>query len=225
LLLLFAAYVVRVLKGCRIFVRRDIQFVVFFAVSYLAWLTLFSIQRYAIVLELCCGPLIVLLLLRAVAGLHIGDRLSPSVANGAIAVAAIGIALWSQPGDWWRRPWSKPYHPVISERLKQPATYILLNKPTAYIAPLLPPRSRFYQIGDLVTPIVGGGAFDHRIRAGLADPLPGGVWEIHDGNERVQWEQLTRFGLTTDPSQSCVEIESVNPVSVIEVCPLKTTAH
>ena len=225
LILLPAAYIARVVKGSRIFARRDIQFIAFFVVSYLAWLTLFSIQRYAIVLELCCGPLIVLLLLRAVGSIGIAERRLLPVANGAIAVAAIGIALWSQPGDWWRRPWSMPYRPVISERLRQPATYMLLNKPTAYIAPLLPPRSRFYQIGDIVVPVVSGGVFDKRIRAGFADPLPGGIWEIHDRNERVQWEQLTRFGLTTDPSQPCVEIESVNPASVIQVCPLKKAAN
>jgi len=39
----------------------------------------------------------------------------------------------------------------------------------------------------------------------------------------VQWEQLTRFCLTTDPSKPCVEIESVNPASGIEACPLTRT--
>ena len=223
MILLPGAYIVRVVKGRAIFTRPDIRFIVFFAISYLAWLTLFSIQRYLIVLELACGPLIVLLLLRATAGRH-GNETSRA-AHGAVAVAAIGIALWSQPGDWWRRPWSTPYRPVISERLKQPATYVLLNKPTAYIAPLLPAGSRFYQIGDLVTPIVSGGAFDKRIRDGLADPLPGGIWEIHDRHERIQRSQLARFGLAIDPSQPCVEIDSVNPATGIEVCPLRAAAH
>ena len=51
-----------------IFTRRDTQFLLFFAVSYAAWLAVFSIQRYAIVLELLCAPLIVLLLVRCMAG-------------------------------------------------------------------------------------------------------------------------------------------------------------
>src|SRR6476620_9476762 len=50
-----------------IFTRRDVQFFMFFAVSYAAWLGLFSIQRYAIVLELLCAPLIVLLISRCTA--------------------------------------------------------------------------------------------------------------------------------------------------------------
>ena len=51
-----------------IFTRRDTQFLLFFAVSYAAWLAVFSIQRYAIVLELLCAPLIVLLISRCMAG-------------------------------------------------------------------------------------------------------------------------------------------------------------
>ena len=51
-----------------IFTQRDIQFLLFFAVSYAAWLAVFSIQRYAIVLELLCAPLIVLLIARCLAG-------------------------------------------------------------------------------------------------------------------------------------------------------------
>ena len=51
-----------------IFTRRDTQFLLFFAVSYAAWLAVFSIQRYAIVLELLCAPLIVLLIARCLAG-------------------------------------------------------------------------------------------------------------------------------------------------------------
>jgi Glycosyltransferase family 87 len=49
-------------KRTSIFTREDIQFFVLVGLSYAAWLALFSIQRYAVVLELGCGPLIVLLL-------------------------------------------------------------------------------------------------------------------------------------------------------------------
>ena len=47
-----------------IFTRRDTQFLLFFGVSYAAWLAVFAIQRYAVVLELLCAPLIVLLIAR-----------------------------------------------------------------------------------------------------------------------------------------------------------------
>ena len=73
----------------------------------------------------------------------------------AISVALV-IALWSQPGDWCHRPWSDQYQPHISQRLNLPATYFLLDKPIAYVAPLLPPSSRFYQIADVALPVVPG---------------------------------------------------------------------
>ena len=97
---------------------------------------------------------------------------------GLFAVG-LGIALWSQPGDWFRRPWSNPYNPTISKSLEQPAIYLLLDKPLAYIAPLLPPQSRFYQIADIALPIMPDGKFDQRIRTALQDPPPGGAWGLH----------------------------------------------
>jgi hypothetical protein len=51
-------------RAVTIFTRRDAQFLLFFVVSYAAWLSLFAIQRYAIALELLCAPLIVLLIAR-----------------------------------------------------------------------------------------------------------------------------------------------------------------
>jgi hypothetical protein len=136
-----------------------------------------------------------------------------------LSVAA-AIALWSQPGDWWRRPWSNPYQPKISSRLEQPATYFLLDKPVAYVAPLLSPRSRFYQIADIALPVIPDGKFDRRIRAGLKDPLPGGAWELHIQGKPFRQNLLERYGLAIDASRSCVEIEGVQPATAIEACPL-----
>jgi hypothetical protein len=217
MLLMLAGITARLAKHAAIFTRRDLQFFVIFAVSYAAWLWLFSIQRYAVVLELLCGPLIVLLLVRIMAGV------SAKTSNAVIAATAVAIALWSQPGDWWRRPWSDPYQPKISSRLQQPATYFLLDKPMAYVAPLLPPRSRFYQVADIALPVMPDGQFDRRIRAGLADPLPGGAWELHIRGKPFVKNLLDRYGLAIDGSQPCVEIEGAQPGTAIEACPLRAS--
>jgi hypothetical protein len=212
----------RVARRAAVFTRRDVQFFVIFAVSYAAWLGLFSIQRYAIVLELLCGPLIVLLLTRVMTGAPgtvFGDRW-PMPANGIIVAVAVAIALWSQPADWWRRPWSNPYQPKISAGLDQPAAYFLLDKPIAYVAPQLAPRSRFYQIADIALPVMPDGKFDRRIRAGLNDPLPGGAWELHIRGKPFRQDLLERYGLAIDDSRSCVEIEGVQLATAIEACPL-----
>jgi len=130
------------------------------------------------------------------------------------------IALWSQPGDWFRRPWSNPYNPGISKPLDQPAAYFLLDKPLSYIAPLLPPQSRFYQIADIAMPIVPDGEFDHRIRIALKNPLPGGAWELHTRGKPIREQLLQRYGLRVDASRSCVEIEGAWLGTAIEACPL-----
>jgi hypothetical protein len=204
----------RLARGAAAFTRRDIQLFVMFAASYAAWLGLFSIQRYAIVLELMCGPLIVLLLSRIMTGV------SAKTANAVMLTVATAIALWSQPGDWWRRPWSSPYQPAISAELSRPATYFLLDKPIAYVAPQLSPRSRFYQLADIALPVMPDGKFDSRIRAGLKDPLPGGMWELHIRGKPFREELLQRYGLAIDTSQACVEIEGAQPGTAIEACPL-----
>jgi hypothetical protein len=205
-----------------IFTRRDTQFLLFFAVSYAAWLTVFSIQRYAIVLELLCAPLIVLLIARCMAGTpgSAALRASSVRANAVMLTVALSVALWSQPGDWFRRPWSNPYNPSISKSLQQPAIYLLVDKPLAYIAPRLPPESRFYQIADIALPIMPDGEFDRRIRTALKNPLPGGTWELHTRGKPIREPLLERFGLRVDASRPCVEIEGAWLGTAIEACPV-----
>ena len=179
-----------------IFTRRDTQFLLFFGVSYAAWLGVFSIQRYAIVLELLCAPLIVLLIARvsAAAPGSASLRITSMRLNAAMLVVAVAIALWSQPGDWFRRPWSNAYNPAISKSLEQPALYLLLDKPLAYIAPRLPPQSLFYQIADIALPIMPDGKFDRRIRTALNDPPPGGTWGLHTRDKPIREGLLERYG-------------------------------
>ncbi|MGY2903945.1 glycosyltransferase family 87 protein [Bradyrhizobium sp. URHC0002] len=206
-----------------IFTRRDTQFMLFFAVSYAAWLAVFSIQRYAIVLELLCAPLIVLLIARCLAGTPGFASLRVSslrIMNAVMLTIALAIALWSQPGDWFHRPWSNPYNPTISKSIEQPAIYLLLDKPLAYIAPRLPPESRFYQIADIALPIMPDGEFDRRIRTGLKNPPPGGAWGLHTRGKPIREPLLERYGLRVDASRPCVEIEGAWLGSAIEACPV-----
>jgi hypothetical protein len=206
---------------------RDKQFLLFFAVTYGIWLLMFAIHRYAIALELMTAPLIVLLLSRLVEALA-RDRakLRPSsVAAVSTIIVAVAIAIWSQPADWLRRPWSDPYRPQLAGSLLTPATYLMLEKATGYVAPLLPETSRLYQLSDIIMPIVPGGSLDHRIRWGLAHPLAGGVWALHlrgrlplrDGPPRV--ELLDAYGLMLDESRACERFAGADGLDV-EACHL-----
>jgi Glycosyltransferase family 87 len=207
--------------GIKVFTRRDAQFLVFFSVAYGMWLLVFSIHRYAVVLELLAAPLIVVLISRL---LEVLRQRSPRLhqlrwINSAAIIAALAIALWSQPADWDRRPWSDPYRPAISGSFLTPATYLLIEKPAGYVVPLLPPGSRFYQLADILLPIAPGGALDRRIRAGLAHSLPGGVWAMHVRGRPPRQNLLDEYGMRFDPSRSCETIQGPSDTD-IEACPL-----
>jgi hypothetical protein len=222
LVLFVAAIGAGLARRAAVFTRRDIQFLIFFTVSFAAWMFLFSIQRYIVALELLCGPLIVLLLARLFTGAAADTTPGGLDSRHAaiILIASILTAAWTQPGDWFRRAWSNPYRPAISARLAKPATYLLLGKPLGYIAPWLPTGSRFYQLADIALPVVPGGKLDLRIRSGLADALPGGIWELHLRGTMVRAELLEPYGLMVDPSQDCESIEALDPDAVIEACPV-----
>ena len=92
--------------------------------------------------------------------------------------------------------------------------------PLAYVAPLLPPQSRFYQIADIALPIMPDGEFDRRIRTALKNPLPGGAWELHTRGKPIRKPLLERYGMRVDASRACVEIEGAWLGTAIEACPL-----
>jgi hypothetical protein len=219
--LLAASAVTGPLYRLRMFERRDKQFLLFFLVAYVLWLREFSIHRYAVVLELLCAPVIVLLFWR-LSGAMLPKPLQssrpvwPSYAAAGLAVA---IALWSQPADWLRRPWSDPYQPQLPQELSDAATYLMVEKPLGYVVPLLGSGSRAYQLSDLLMPIVPGGSLDHRIRAGLADASSGGVWALHLRGSPLRRCLLDDYGWEIDTSRACVLIPGADG-SDVEACRL-----
>lgn len=205
----------------QIFRRQDKQFLLFFSVAYGMWLLAFSIHRYAIALELLAAPLIVLLLSRLTEALsHDPIKPQPSpVTDVSTMVVALGIAMWSQPADWSRRPWSDPYRPQLAGSLLTPATYLMIEKPLGYVVPMLPATSRAYQLSDIVMPVAPGGSLDRRIRWGLAHPLAGGVWALHLRGSPPRQNLLDVYGLEFDATRACELIPGADAVD-IEACPL-----
>ena len=225
--LIAIGFAASVLGRIKLFTRRDLMFVVFFLVSYEAWLLMFSIQRYAVALEILAAPVIVMLLCRLVplfgtwagrtrAGLLRSDLVRADLA--VIMIAAV-IVLWSQPAGWERRSSSQPYQPTLPLSLLTPASYFLIEKPVGYIVPLFPSASRFYQLADILLPVVQGGVLDRRIRAGLADPLPGGAWAIRLRGSAPREDLLDQYGIQIDAARSCQSFPGAD-VDEFEVCPL-----
>jgi hypothetical protein len=192
--------------------RRESQFLIFFVVSLVTWMVMFSVQRYLVVLEILAGPLIVLLLHQAI----------PAIGRDVLAgVIAITLALWVQPSDWWHRPWTDAYvgSPGTAETAT-PATYFLVERPLAFVIHYLPATSRFYQLADHDLPILPGTPFDKRIRAGLAEPLPGGNWVMHIKGRQIPTNLVQRYNLEVDYSYPCITLAGAVFVDV-EVCRLR----
>jgi hypothetical protein len=98
----------------------------------------------------------------------------------------------------------------------------MTEKALGYIVPQLGSDSRAFQVADILMPIVPGGSFDHRIRAGLANPLPGGVWALHLRGNQTRQCLLDPYGLQIDPSRPCVIIQGAEGAE-IEACRLRRT--
>lgn len=229
IILLLLTLAVAALRRVSVLGHRDKQFLLLFGTSYALWMLAFSIHRYAIALELLSAPLIVLLIIRLMQALRPGpaamtERSGPLQAT--IAAAALAIALWSKPADWQHRPWSDPYRPQLAQALRTPATFLLLQKPLGYIVPLLPEGSRAYQLAEIVTPIKPGGVLDGRVRAGLANPLPGGAWALFlaesPAGNAAQLDRLSAYGLEIDPQRPCETVAGAGRID-IAACPLRAS--
>jgi hypothetical protein len=199
--------------------RSEWQAWLFFLVSYAVWLTVFAIHRYAVALELLCGPLIAVSMLRLSQLLARDDR-PPRWINPALVATALVIAAWSQPADWWRRPWTAK-SAAVPAALQQPADYIMLSKPMSYVISRLPAQSRYFQIGDIALPIVDGGKFDRLIERAIANPLPGGLWAMRIRGHMDTVHLLETYGLDIDLGQKCLEIDNPHGDVWIEACPLR----
>ncbi|GLH78774.1 hypothetical protein SSBR45G_36830 [Bradyrhizobium sp. SSBR45G] len=208
---------------------RDRRLVIFFWISYLLWMLAFSIQRYLMPLELLAAPLIVLLLIRLIDAWrgHAAMALSARSRQAVIVGTAAVIALASQPTDWMRRPWSDPYRPQLADALLRPATFLLLQKPLGYVTSFLPQGSRVYQLSELVVPIVPGGVLDRRVRNGLAEPLPGGVWALYyaesPADNPPRLDVLNDYALAIDGARRCERIPGADGTDIL-ACPVITAA-
>jgi hypothetical protein len=208
---------VRLTRRTPPFSRGDWQLFAAFGVAYLVWLVLFSIQRYIVALELLCAPIIVVMIARIGTASTDSVSVKPGVAS---LIAALLIAAWVQPSDWWHRPWSSPYSPApLSADLRQPASYFLLEKPLAYLVPRFQQQSRFFQLADIGLPVRPGGLFDRRIRDALARPLSGGAFALHVKGHPLRDDLLAPYGLMVDPTRPCTGIDSVIK-EPLEACPL-----
>ncbi len=139
----------------------------FTAGACVAWLAVFSIQRYAVALEILAGLLGVLV---------VAEWLPGRVARVAAFAGLAAMAGTTRLPDWWHRPWPDAYVAKPPGDLVAPAAFAVVSHPSGYWADALPEGSRFYSLAqpDLAT----GGILRERMIAGLAQPPSGGLWTL-----------------------------------------------
>lgn len=113
----------------------------FLTFSYLAWLKLFSIFRYAMVIEML-APLGIWLMLRRLDGSIGRRRILSLVCIGAVLIT-------TQPADWGRVRWGSDYFGAELPKLDDPDHSLVLMTgihAISYVIPLFPPKVRFLRI-------------------------------------------------------------------------------
>ncbi len=186
---------------------------VFSLASYLAWLKLFGIYRYLVVLELLSGALIVGCVL------YLARR--GRVQLPIVVVLTLLLVGTTRHGDWGRQPAGQAYFDVTVPPMP-PGSLVIVGyrHPLAYVAPWFPRDARF------VSPV--NNFLDIRQQNRLArraDELIRG----HRGpiymlqyKERTPHDDRTlgHFGLVADDA-ACRVVRSSIDDDQLRVCPLR----
>ena len=196
-----------------IFNRQRSQFVLLFATaSFVAWLAMFGIERYALALEQL-APLVFLILLSELCG-------SRRVFAQA-AVMGIGLVIaTSRPPDWGRASFSNDWFAIAAPaKLREEGVmFVMLSgEPTAYVIPYLPQSDSFIRIeGNMpLDPGVGlGAAAKARIgaHAGQIRTLAPAEYPLNQSRRRLE-----NFGLAIG-AEDCLFIDA--KAGRLKSCPL-----
>jgi hypothetical protein len=175
--------------------RRGVFALVFFFVGYVAWMRMFSIYRYLIVLELL-APLVFWLLWRQVA------PAAPRV--GGLLLALLTASVFPA-NTWGHSGWAERAYGAEVPPLAAPADAIVFlahwDPPTAWVTPFLPPQARVVSLGTGFPESAGWRA---RIAAAVAE-RPGPHYLLlnaanneKDGTRRRKLAAAEWLGLTQD---------------------------
>ncbi|MEW6260609.1 MAG: hypothetical protein AB1547_11995 [Thermodesulfobacteriota bacterium] len=116
-------------------------FFTFLLFSYLAWLKMFCIFRYAMVIEML-APLGIWLLIRKLDDVVGRRRVLAWICMGAVMVSTV-------PADWGRVRWGTDYFGAELPHIPDPDRTLVVmtgTDPLSYLIPLFPPQIRFLRI-------------------------------------------------------------------------------
>lgn len=133
---------------------------VFVATSYIAWLALYSILRYAVPIEALTG-LVVLAVVRWLAP-------RPRMVGAAMAFACVLMLGTTRYTDWGHAPFASRTFDIQAPPLPKDSMVAILSGPTAYVAPFLPGADGARFVGITWLNAVGAGyELDRRVQDAL----------------------------------------------------------
>jgi hypothetical protein len=115
-------------------VDRGVRFLAIFAsLSFVLWMSLFSILRYAIPIEALTG-LLLLAAIRTIAPL----RAWPLLLSATSLLLLIGVLATTTYPNWWRGAYAKQVFDVDTGTIEPDSLVIFVGSPNAYLAPMFP---------------------------------------------------------------------------------------
>jgi len=195
-------------------------FIVFMVVSFLLWMKMFAVYRYAVVCEFM-APLTIFLVLGALLR-------NPRRQVRAALAAMVFLIVTLDPGHWGRRPWTSDYFDVNLPSLAgEPNAIVLVtgHDPVAYMIPFFPPQARFLRIQGFVTgPSTSLNETDRLMMRALAEHRGPTLVLYRDYEEWHALNALEFYGLQLDRS-SCqsfapgIEPQPEHPFFLCRVTP------
>ncbi|MGH6871147.1 MAG: hypothetical protein ACREHE_06545 [Rhizomicrobium sp.] len=185
----------------------------FAAVSYIAWIGIFAIYRYIILLEIL-GPI---LIAGAVGMWPLSVRTRTIIAG----VLLLLCALATRTGIMTRAPLGDPYIQVSMPPIVDPVHSMMLmtgNAPMGFLAPSVPHQMPIIRIDGWMIQPRDGSRLTAMARARV-DAFKGDLYVIFDTYELARTiDALAAYGLKIEPAD-CVDIET-NLTGDYRLCPL-----
>ncbi len=176
----------------------------FTAVSYVAWLNLFAIYRYAVTLEML-APLVIVI---AIDFIPVAARYRTGAA-AIVLIVSIAAIRWDAAVGW-RPAWGAKLVAIDLPPIEEPSDTMVLmagTEPLSYVVPSFPPQIPFLRVDSWLDSPQSNTPFGQAMRTRIAahhGPLFGAFipWE----GERAK-AAFASYGLAFDPSK-CRQITS-----------------
>jgi hypothetical protein len=136
---------------------------VFVAVSFVMWMTMFSIHRYLTVLELV-APLALWLLIRHTLPAASAEKWAACLVMACAAAGGLGVVMMIKHNFWGHEGWTRPGFAVQAPHMEQPETATVLmvgGEPQAWRIPFLPHRAAYVGVAGFFPNSPG---YDARVR-------------------------------------------------------------